>query len=125
MISTRFLLVFATLEMACIAGGNTGLPHGCRPISGDSFKNRGQTTTERPPSLADTLGKICELRLHKSEQNITCIGDAGVGVPNCTMCCACRLNDGNIQYNATSLPYQFPCGPHKKCNLKGECAVSN
>uniref|UniRef100_V5HF47 Putative secreted protein n=1 Tax=Ixodes ricinus TaxID=34613 RepID=V5HF47_IXORI len=125
MISSRVLLVYATLALACIAGGNTDLPHGCRPISEDSFKNHGQTPTERPPSLANALGKICELRFHKHEQNITCLGDAGVGAPNCSMCCVCRVNDGNIQYNVTTLPNNFPCGPNKKCNLKGECAISN
>uniref|UniRef100_A0A0K8R416 Putative ixostatin n=1 Tax=Ixodes ricinus TaxID=34613 RepID=A0A0K8R416_IXORI len=123
MISTRVLLVFATLALACIAGGNTGLPHGCRPISEDSFKNRGQTATGRPPRLADALGRICETRLHKPEQNMTCIGDAGVGAPNCRMCCVCRGNDGNIQYNGTNLPNNFPCGPNKKCNRSGVCAV--
>uniref|UniRef100_A0A090X9K9 Putative salivary secreted protein n=1 Tax=Ixodes ricinus TaxID=34613 RepID=A0A090X9K9_IXORI len=116
MISTRVLLVFVTLAPACIAGGNTSLPHGCRPISGDSFKSHGQTATERPPSLALALGKICEIRLHKSEQNITCLGDAGVGLPKCRMCCACRGNDGNIQYNKAALPNNFPCGPNKKTN---------
>uniref|UniRef100_A0A6B0UPT8 Putative salivary secreted protein n=1 Tax=Ixodes ricinus TaxID=34613 RepID=A0A6B0UPT8_IXORI len=125
MISTRVLLVFATLAPACIAGGNTSLPYGCRPISRDSIKNLVQTGTERPPSAAHALGKICKTRLPKHEKNTTCIGDAGVGLPNCIMCCVCRGNDGNIQYNGTKLPNRFPCGPNKKCNRKGECAVRN
>uniref|UniRef100_A0A090XEB9 Putative salivary secreted protein n=1 Tax=Ixodes ricinus TaxID=34613 RepID=A0A090XEB9_IXORI len=125
MISTRVLLVFASLALACIAGGNTGLPLGCRPIIQETdFKTRGQTATDRPSSLAVALGNICRICLHKSERNITCLGDAGVGAPNCIMCCVCRLGDGNIQYNRTNLPNNFPCGPNKKCNLSGECVVS-
>uniref|UniRef100_A0A0K8RBY3 Putative ixostatin n=1 Tax=Ixodes ricinus TaxID=34613 RepID=A0A0K8RBY3_IXORI len=124
MISTRVLLMFASLALACIAGGNTGLPHGCRPIFEDSFKNHGHTATERPPSLADALGKICKIRFHKPEQNMTCLGDAGVGLPKCRMCCVCRVGDGNIHYNETALPNNFPCGPNKKCNPRGVCVVS-
>uniref|UniRef100_A0A0K8R4F3 Putative ixostatin n=1 Tax=Ixodes ricinus TaxID=34613 RepID=A0A0K8R4F3_IXORI len=128
MISTRVVLVFAALALAYIAGEKANLPYGCRPVSENSFKNPGQTAGQRPPSPAHALGEICKSRLHKDEKNINCIGDAGVGMSNCTMCCVCKRVDGNIYYNGTTAPNNFPCGPRKskkKCNPRGVCTVSN
>uniref|UniRef100_A0A0K8RI32 Putative ixostatin n=1 Tax=Ixodes ricinus TaxID=34613 RepID=A0A0K8RI32_IXORI len=129
MISTRFLLLFAALALACTAVGSAKKVKGrwrqgnrCPTVSEQSFRRLNQSRPKPPRHFSVGLGEVCKHSFFKNAKNVICLGHPGTASRDCRLCCACS-NGATITYSNKTAPIGYPCGKKDRgeCNAFGSC----